>query len=66
VAFTVAIGLIAAYFELSEEFFITSRKWERLEIDELPAVFVALAGSLAWFGWRRVRQARAEIERRRC
>jgi signal transduction histidine kinase len=62
---TIAIGLIAAYFELSEEFFITSRKWERLEIDELPAVFVALAGSLAWFAWRRVREARAEIARRR-
>ena len=62
---TVAIGLVAAYFELSEEFFITSRKWEWLEIDELPAVFVALSGSLAWFAWRRVRQARAEIARRR-
>jgi two-component system sensor histidine kinase UhpB len=65
VVFTIAIGLIAAHFELSEEFFVTSRKWELLEIDELPAVFVALAGSLAWFAWRRVREARAEIARRR-
>jgi two-component system, NarL family, sensor histidine kinase UhpB len=65
IVFTIAIGLIAAYFELSEEFFVTSRQWERLEIDELPAVFVALAGSLAWFAWRRVREARAEIVRRR-
>jgi two-component system sensor histidine kinase UhpB len=65
VVLTIVIGLVAAYFELSEAFFITSRKWEPLEIDELPAVFVALAGSLAWFAWRRVRQARAEIVRRR-
>jgi two-component system sensor histidine kinase UhpB len=28
-------------------------------------VFVALSGSLAWFAWRRVREARAEIVRRR-
>ncbi len=66
VLLTIAIGLVAAYFELSEQFFVTSRKWERLEIDELPAVFVALAGSLAWFAWRRVREGRAEIARRRA
>lgn len=65
VVLTVTIAAVAAYFELSEEFFVTSRKWERLEIDELPAVFVALSGSLAWFAWRRVREARAEIARRR-
>jgi two-component system, NarL family, sensor histidine kinase UhpB len=65
VVLTVAIAAVAAYFELSEQFFVSSRKWEPLEIDELPAVFVALSGSLAWFAWRRVREARAEIARRR-
>jgi two-component system sensor histidine kinase UhpB len=65
VVLTVAMAAVAAYFELSEKFFISSRKWEHLEIDELPAVFVALSGSLAWFAWRRVREARAEIARRR-
>ncbi len=65
IVLTVAIGAIAAYFELSEMLHEASRGWERLEIDELPAVFVALSGSLAWFAWRRVREARAEIARRR-
>jgi two-component system sensor histidine kinase UhpB len=65
IALTLVIAAVAAYFELGERLYATSRRWEHLEIDELPAVFVALSGSLAWFAWRRVREARAEIARRR-
>jgi two-component system, NarL family, sensor histidine kinase UhpB len=58
-------GLLCAALELNEVLFTLTRRWEVLQIDELPAVLFVLATGLAWFSWRRFREARAEVDRRR-
>jgi signal transduction histidine kinase len=59
-------GLLFAYLELSEWLFALTRQWEALQLDELPAVLVVLATSLAWFAWRRYQEARGEISKRQA
>lgn len=54
----------SVWFELSEWMVALTRPWERYELDELPGVLLFLAVALSWFGWRRVREARAELARR--
>lgn len=65
----VALVLAAAtalfvYLELSERLFSLTRQWEALQIDELPAVLLVLATCLAWFAWRRYREAHIQLVRR--
>lgn len=50
--------------ELNEWLFARTRRWEALQIDELPAVLAVLATGLSWFGWRRYRDACAEVGKR--
>jgi signal transduction histidine kinase len=57
-------GWLCIYFEVSELLFARTRRWETLQVDELPAVLFVLAASLAWFAWRRFREARAELTKR--
>jgi two-component system, NarL family, sensor histidine kinase UhpB len=59
-----AAGLFAQL-ELSEWLFSLTRRWETLQVDELPATLLLLASCLAWFAWRRYREARAELGKRR-
>ena len=54
----------SVWFELSEWMVALTQPWERYELDELPGVLLFLAVALSWFGWRRVREARAELLRR--
>jgi signal transduction histidine kinase len=63
---TACVGAIAVYVELNEYMFAATRRWEVLQLDELPMTLLALTISLAWFAWRRYRDARAELGRRRA
>src|SRR5262245_37048994 len=58
-------GLLFAYLEMHEALFAWTRRWEILQIDELPATLFVLATCLVWFSWRRYREARAELAKRR-
>lgn len=54
----------AAWFDLHEAFSGWAGEYERWQLDELPATLLALVAGIAWFAFRRWRDARAEIERR--
>ena len=62
---TLCGGLLAAHLELSEAVFAWTRRWEQWQLDELPAMLIVLSAGLAWFAWRRYREARAELTQRR-
>jgi len=51
-------------FELSEKLAVWTQHWERYQLDELPGALLFLAVALAWFSWRRAREARGELARR--
>lgn len=59
-------GLLATYFELSESLFAWTRPWEHWQLDELAVALLVLTLCLTWFAWRRYRDARAELDRRRA
>lgn len=63
---TVGVGVLAVYLELNEFMFAATRRWEVLQLDEVPITLLALTISLSWFAWRRYRDARAELGRRRA
>lgn len=54
---TVATYLLAVLLELNERLLEFTRRFETYQIDELPITFVAMIVALAWFSWRRSRQA---------
>ena len=62
-----AIAIVAfasVHFEASETLQAWARRWERYQLDEFPGIALVTAIALAWFVWRRVREARAELVRR--
>ncbi len=63
-AITVLAGILFARFELMESIFDSTRAWEHLQVDELPATLLVLAAGLAWFGWRRYGETRRELSAR--
>jgi signal transduction histidine kinase len=63
---TVTVGATAVYIEFNEVMFAATRRWEVLQLDEAPITLLALTISLAWFAWRRYRDTRAELARRRA
>ena len=66
VVITVGGALLATYIELSELLFAWTRNVEHWQLDELPAVLTILSAGLAWFAWRRYREARGELLQRRA
>lgn len=50
--------------ELHERVVVWTAPWERYELDELPGVLLFVSVALAWYSWRRAREARAELHRR--
>lgn len=56
---------LSAYFNLAETLRRLTRPYEFLQLDELPVVMLAAALGLAWFAWRRYREARRELGQRR-
>jgi signal transduction histidine kinase len=65
IAFTTAVAVLCALFNVSELLRRWTAPWERIQLDELPAILLALALGLAWFARRRYQEARREIARRR-
>ena len=61
---TAAAVFASVHLELSETLLAWTRPWERYQLDELPGVLLFVAAALAWFAWRRVREARSELARR--
>src|SRR5215472_8858260 len=50
---TVAAALLCTRFDVAELLRRLSAPWERLQLDELPAVLLVLAAGLTWFAARR-------------
>ena len=63
---TLCVGALSVYVELSEAMFAVTRRWEVLQLDELPMTLLALTLCLVWFAWRRFRDARAQLGRRQA
>src|SRR5271163_1298081 len=61
---TVAFAVLCAHIDLSERLSAWAQPHERYQLDELPVVLLFLACVLAWFAWRRMGEARAELARR--
>ena len=64
-ALTIATAVLCALFDFSELLRRWTAPWERIQLDELPAIFLVLALGLAWFAARRYHEARREVARRR-
>src|SRR5580692_8727582 len=66
----VAVALVAAWvcakFNLSEALLKWTRPFERLQLDELPAVLLVVAISLIWFSTRRYLEANRQLQLRRA
>ncbi|MBB5500835.1 histidine kinase [Paraburkholderia sp. MM5384-R2] len=65
VAVTVLAAVLGAAFDLSEKVYRFTRGMERFQLDELPGALFVLSIALAWFAWRRYRDARRELRHRR-
>ena len=57
VGVTVGTFFVSAALELNERVIAFTRPFEAYEVDELPTTFVAMIVALAWFSWRRSREA---------
>ena len=64
-AVTVVAAVLGAAFDLSEKAYRLTRGMERFQLDELPGALLALSIAMAWFAWRRYRDARREVRHRR-
>ena len=66
----VIVAVIAAFvcakFNLSEALLDWTRPFERLQLDELPAVLLVIAISLIWFSTRRYVEAERQLRLRRA
>jgi signal transduction histidine kinase len=63
-AATVLAAVLGVVFDVSEITYRWTREMERFQLDELPGTLCVLAIGLAWFAWRRYREAQRELERR--
>jgi len=61
---TLLSSAVSAYFELSEWLYTRTRRWEALQLDELPVALIALTLGLVWFSHRRYRRTRIELAAR--
>ena len=69
IVWVVAVAAIAAFvcvkFNLSEALLNWTRPFERVQLDELPAVLLVVAISLIWFSSRRYFEANRQLQLRR-
>jgi len=61
----VVAGLLCIRFNLNETLLKWTRPFERLQLDELPAVLLVVAISLIWFSSRRYFEAKRQLRLRR-
>ncbi|RFU49318.1 histidine kinase [Paraburkholderia sp. DHOC27] len=64
-AVTVLAAILGITFNFSERAYTWTRGLERFQLDELPGTLCVMSIGLAWFAWRRYREARHEVSRRR-
>jgi signal transduction histidine kinase len=62
---TAGFAVLCAWLELSETVVAWTQPHERFQLDEVPGVLLFLAVALAWYAWRRVGEARAELRLRK-
>lgn len=60
-AVTVMTFALSSLFQLNEWIEALTVPHERYQIDELPVTILAMAVALAWFSWRRSRQAMEQV-----
>jgi glucose-6-phosphate-specific signal transduction histidine kinase len=60
----IATFWIASAFELSEHLTALTKPFEAYQFDELPTTLVVMLVALAWFSWRRARQAIEQVNLR--
>jgi signal transduction histidine kinase len=65
IASAVLAMALGAAFDISERAYRLTRGMERFQLDELPGTLFVLSIGLAWFAWRRYRDARRELGYRR-
>jgi signal transduction histidine kinase len=65
VVVAVAAAVLCAKFNVSEALLAWTRPFERLQLDELPAVLLVIAISLVWFSSRRYFEATRQLRLRR-
>lgn len=65
-AATVLAFACSTAFDFGEHLYRWTRGAERFQLDELPGVLCVLAIGLAWFSWRRYRDAQRELVQRRA
>ena len=63
---TVLTGVLVAHFQLAESLYALTRRWEFLQLDELPVDLLVLAAGLSWLAWRRFRHAGVELRARQA
>ena len=66
VLLTAIVAAVCVQFNVSEALRRWTAPWERFQLDELPAVLLALAAGLAWFAVRRYWEAGRELLRRQA
>ena len=64
VALVLGFWLFAINVELSEHIILFSQGHEPLQLDELPFTLLVLSLALAWYSWRRNREAHEELQER--
>ncbi|MGH8678981.1 MAG: ATP-binding protein [Burkholderiales bacterium] len=64
IAVAVSTFLVASLLQLNERVLEFTRPFEAYQVDELPVTFVAVIVALAWFSWRRSRQALEQLNLR--
>src|SRR6202048_4753379 len=65
VVVAVAAAVVCVKFNLSEALLNWTRPFERVQLDELPAVLLVVAISLIWFSSRRYFEANRQLQLRR-
>lgn len=63
-AFTLCSVVVSDRFQISEAFYQLTRRWESIQLDEMPFALLVLVCGLTWLAWRRYREAREELRER--
>jgi two-component system sensor histidine kinase UhpB len=65
-ALTALAAVLCMRFNVGELTYALTRRFENIQLDELPPTLVVLASGLAWFAWRRYRESQRELRHRRA
>jgi two-component system, NarL family, sensor histidine kinase UhpB len=65
-ALTALAAVLCMTFNVGELTYALTRRFENVQLDELPPTLVVLASGLAWFSWRRYRESQRELQHRRA